>query len=152
MSLNTSNIVSEKQENMQQKNTSNNIRNVVKEKAKINITNNNKVIIKPQIKNDIKFFIDNAHDKTTSELGSEIGRKIKHMHKAMEGHMNKGTDGITTQLLDYSGITFGIVVAGLLIYLTIRSCRGRESNHDNNHQIEMGNMDGYLARSTQTEE
>ena len=149
--LNTSNILSEKQENMQQMNTSNNIRNVIEEKSKINITNNNKVIIKPQIKKEINFFIDNAHDKTKSELGTEIGRNIKQMHKAMEGHMNKGIDGITRQLLDYSGIIFGIVVAGLLLYLTIRSCKKRESDHDN-HQIEMGNMDGFLARATQTEE
>ena len=149
--LNTSNILSEKQENMQQMNISNNIRNVIEEKENINMTNNNKVVIKPQIENEIKFFIDN---KTKSELGTEIGRNIKKMHKEMEGNMNKGINGITRQLLDYSGITFGIVVAGLLLYLTIRSCQRRESDHGNNHQIhqiEMGNMDGFLARGIQTE-
>ena len=51
--LNTSNILSEKQENMQQMNISNNIRNVIEEKENINMTNNNKVVIKPQIENEI---------------------------------------------------------------------------------------------------
>ena len=67
----------------------------------------------------------------------------------MKGHTQEGMTGKTRRIFDHSGIVFGIMVAAVLFYVPIRSCRNKnvEDNHgENGQQIEMRNDEVVHSR------
>ena len=80
-----------------------------------------KAIINPEIHNEIKLYIDEAHELTKENIGKGVSREMKNVHKAVKEHAENVNQNVTKHVMEYTAIIFSMAAFGVIAYVIVRS-------------------------------
>ena len=80
-----------------------------------------KAIINPEIHNEIKLYIDEAHQLTKANIGKGVSREMENVHTAVKEHVENGIENVTKQVMEYTGVIFLMAAFGVLVYVIVRA-------------------------------
>ena len=139
-----------------------------------NNTNENEVkskieaIIKPEIHNEIKLYIDDAHQETKEDIGKDVSREMQNVHNKVKEEVENGIQNITKQVMEYTAIIFAMAAFGVLVYVMVRAHMDKiqrqnaeamnsvrmtdcqQSSDAQDQDIENGGRNNFLPAGTKT--
>ena len=139
-----------------------------------NNTNENEIkskieaIIKPEIHNEIKLYIDDAHQETKEDIGKDVSREMQNVHNKVKEEVENGIQNITKQVMEYTAIIFAMAAFGVLVYVIVRAHMDKiqrqnaeamnsvrmtdcqQSSDAQDQDIENGGRNNFLPAGTKT--
>ena len=92
-----------------------------------NNTNENEIkskieaIINPEIHNEIKLYIDDAHQETEEDVGKDVSREMQNVHNKVKEEVENGIQNVTKQVMEYTAVILSMVAFGVLVYVIVRA-------------------------------
>ena len=125
-------------------NNTDDIQNNDTNQNQIESANDIKAVINPEIHNEIKLYIEKAHELTQENIGEDVSKEISKemstVHESVKEHAKNINQNITQQILEYTAIIFSLGAFGIIAYVIVRAHMDRARRNDASEVFQMTNQ------------